>query len=148
RLAGSQKRGSQEPMFFRRTKESPPSFEQRLEAARGLGFAIEQTEGPTRYSISRAGCAAVVERSGADGVHFVEKPGILAGGEIAKLEDRGYQNFLVTKKSSHPARAEQLRALHHFDEELRKILKVPSLYNESLGTVSNRYVYDRVEGRE
>ncbi len=136
-------------MFFRRHKESPPSFEQRLEGARELGFMIEPQPGAaSRYRVSRAGCAAVVEQSGADGIRFVEKPGIVVDGEAAKLEDRGYQKFLVTRKGSHPARAEQLRALHHFDEELRKVLGVPSLYNESLGTVSNQYVYDRVEGRE
>src|SRR5712692_5697834 len=32
-------------MFFRRKKESPPSFEQRLEDARRLGFTIEAQRG-------------------------------------------------------------------------------------------------------
>ncbi len=136
-------------MFFRRKKQTPPTFEERLEAARRLDFTVEaQPDGASRYRVSRAGCAAAVEDTGASSVRFAENPGVVVDGEIAKLVDRGYQKFLVTSKGSRPAQAEQLRALHHFDEELRKALEVPSLYNESLGTVSNRYVYDRVEGRE
>ena len=33
-------------------------------------------------------------------------------------------------------------------EELREVIGEPSLYNESLGTVSNSYMYDRLKGRE
>jgi hypothetical protein len=33
-------------------------------------------------------------------------------------------------------------------EELREVVGEPSLYNESLGTTSDSYVYDRVKGRE
>ncbi len=79
----------------------------------------------------------------------MERPGILVGGEIAKLIDRGFQKFVVTSAgAARPALAEQLRAVHQFDEELRRVLHLESLYNESLGTVSNRYMYDRVQGRE
>ena len=135
-------------MFFRRKKESPPSFEEQLEAARRQGFAVEVQEGK-RVRLSKLGCAAVVEPVGEGQIRFVESPGLVIEGEIAKLVDRGYQKFLVTRDGrSRPATADQLGAVHHFDEEIRKVLRLPSLYNESLGTVSNRYVYDRVEGRE
>jgi len=47
-----------------------------------------------------------------------------------------------------PATADQLKALHGFTEELKEALSLTSLYNESLGTVSDNYFYDRVAGRE
>ena len=31
---------------------------------------------------------------------------------------------------------------------MKEATGAPSLYNESLGTVSDRYMYDRVEGRD
>ena len=136
-------------MFFRRRKQSPLSFDDRLEMARAQGFAVEPEPGaPSRFRISKLGCAAVVEPEGSAGVRFVQTPGLVIDGEIAKLLDKGYQKFLVTAQGSRPALAEQLRVVHQFDEELRRALQIPSLYNESLGTVSNRYVYDRVQGRE
>jgi hypothetical protein len=47
-----------------------------------------------------------------------------------------------------PATADHLRAIHEFTEELNEATGAPSLYNEALGTTSNVYNYDRVEGRE
>jgi hypothetical protein len=41
-----------------------------------------------------------------------------------------------------------MRAIHEFTEELREAAGTTSLYIESLGTASGRYVYDRVKGRE
>jgi hypothetical protein len=41
-----------------------------------------------------------------------------------------------------------LKALQSFAEELKVALGLPSLYNESLGTVSEAYQYDRVEDRD
>ncbi|HYM09654.1 MAG TPA: hypothetical protein VEU62_02925, partial [Bryobacterales bacterium] len=73
-------------MFFRRRKEAPPSFSQQLEAARAQGFTLEDAEAG-RVRISKHGCAAVVEHAGGGRVRFVEKPGVLVNGEIAKLVD-------------------------------------------------------------
>jgi hypothetical protein len=47
-----------------------------------------------------------------------------------------------------PATADHLRAIHEFSEELKEAAGSMSLYNESLGTTSDVYEYDRVEGRE
>ena len=47
-----------------------------------------------------------------------------------------------------PATAEQLKALHQFTEELKEAIGAPSLYNESLGTVSESYQYDRIKDRD
>ena len=41
-----------------------------------------------------------------------------------------------------------MKALQQFSEELKEALGLPSLYNESLGTVSEAYQYDRVVGRD
>jgi len=75
-------------------------------------------------------------------------PGVLIGSEISKLVNRGYQQFFKTSKAEVPATAEQLKNLQLFTEELKMALGLPSLYNESLGTVSESYHYDRVENRD
>ena len=41
-----------------------------------------------------------------------------------------------------------MKALQTFSEELKEGLGLPSLYNESLGTVSESYHYDRIEDRD
>ena len=41
-----------------------------------------------------------------------------------------------------------MKEIQAFHEDLREALGLESLYNESLGTVSNLYLYDRVEGRD
>jgi hypothetical protein len=75
-------------------------------------------------------------------------PGYLIGSEISKLVNRGYQQFLKTSKTEVPATADHLKALQQFSEELKEALGLPSLYNESLGTVSESYHYDRVKDRD
>ena len=73
-------------------------------------------------------------------------------GELARLIDRGYQKFLKTADREVPAGAADLRALYEFNRELRYAAGAPVLYNQSLGSVSDRYIYDRVwhrdEGRQ
>ena len=137
-------------MFRRRKLEQPPTFEQGLESLRKLGFTVERLPGAgDRVRVSKDRCAAVIEPSGIAGVAFVERPGIVIDGEISRLLDGGYQKFLVTRaKGKQPALAGQLRAVHQFSKELWQGLGVARLYNESLGTVSNLYLYDRLEGRE
>ena len=61
-----------------------------------------------------------------------------------KLSEQGY----FTWKEWAAALAEELKAIQNFQEDLREALCLEALYNESLGTVSNVYVYDRVEGRD
>ena len=67
---------------------------------------------------------------------------------MARLLDRGYQKFLEAGHYELPATAGQLTAIHAFSEELKELVRGTSLYNESLGTTSDRYVYDRVSGRD
>ncbi|HEX2917467.1 MAG TPA: hypothetical protein VHN81_03055, partial [Edaphobacter sp.] len=44
--------------------------------------------------------------------------------------------------------AAQLQAIHVFEEELNQVTGALGLYNESLGTTSDVYMYDRVRGRD
>lgn len=72
--------------------------------------------------------------------------GIEIHGEIAVLVDGGFQKFLVTSTGERkPALADQLKALHDFEEDLRLGLGLTSLYNESLGTTFDRHAYDGLQ---
>jgi hypothetical protein len=66
-----------------------------------------------------------------------------------ELEDRGYQKFWYSRREGKrfPITRADLETLHRFDEEVRSILGLKSLYNESLGTTNARTVYDRLTGR-
>ena len=75
-------------------------------------------------------------------------PGALIRGEVARLLDRGYQKFLKTSQFEIPASAAQLHAIHQFSEEIKLLTGETDLYNESLGTTSDCYQYDRLKGRE
>ena len=72
----------------------------------------------------------------------------MVAGEVATLLDRGHQKFWNIKRLEVPATAESLQGVHRFAEELRQVVGEPSLYNESLGTTSDSYLYDRVKGRD
>jgi hypothetical protein len=99
--------------------------------------------------VSKYGCAAeIAPASDKDGaVRLIAKGGWLLGGEISRLLDRGYQKFLKTSKLEIPATAEQLRAIHLFNEELKEAAGALVLYNEAMGTTSDVYMYDRLKGR-
>jgi hypothetical protein len=100
--------------------------------------------------VSKYGCAAEIapgEGKG-EGTRIISRPGWVLGGEISRLVDRGYQKFLKTSRLEIPATAEHLRSIHKFSEELKDAAGALVLYNESLGTVSDTYVYDRLKGRE
>lgn len=104
--------------------------------------------GSGRAMVSRGGFAAVLEDS-PDGPRVAERAGILMAGEIGKLVDGGYQKFFLAPGGrKKPALASELKALHAFQEDLRESLGLTSLYNESLGTVSTEYLYDRVQDRD
>jgi hypothetical protein len=136
-------------MFFRRERPKQLTFEDQMSAARAAGFRTESSgSGLTR--IERNGIAAVVQSAGPNGaVKFVEPAGVVMGSEIGALTDGGFQKFFTTPGGRRkPALAEELREIQDFQEDLREALNLTSLYNESLGTVSTLYVYDRVEGRD
>ena len=103
---------------------------------------------PGAFQVRKYGCAAEIAAAPDGNVELLSRPGFLLGGEIARVLDRGYQKFLKTSRLEIPATADHLRAIHDFSQELKEAAGAVSLYNESLGTTSDQYVYDRVKGRE
>ena len=134
-------------MFFRREQVKTATVAARLENLRKSGFQVTPLSGGV-HRVSRANLAVdLKEEAGA--IRTVAMAGVLIGNEIGSLVDGGYQKFLCTPTGrKKPALAEELKALHDFEEDLREALGLESLYNESLGTVSTFYMYDRVQDRD
>lgn len=135
-------------MFFRRERPKHLTFEDHLTAARKAGFRTDSS-GAGKTRIERNGIAAVFEPGEDEIPRAVERAGVVMGNEIGTLTDGGFQKFFTTPSGKRkPALAEELKEIQNFQEDLREALNLTSLYNESLGTVSNLYIYDRVEGRD
>jgi len=125
------------------------AYEDVVSWLRDHGFDVLEAPGTAnRVFVKKYGCSAAIEKDDAGGVRLFARPGYLIGGEISRLVDKGYQKFLKTSKTEIPATADHLRSVHQFSEELREAMGATSLYNEALGTVSDRYVYDRIENRD
>jgi hypothetical protein len=135
-------------MFFRTETAKKLGFQDYLAQAKAAGFTVNAM-GSSQARISRKNVAAIVQDAPGGPPNIVESAGIVVGEEIARLVDGGYQKFIVTPSGKkRAALAEDLYAIHGFEEDLRAALSLPGTYNESLGTVSNRYIYDRVEERD
>jgi hypothetical protein len=132
-------------MFFRRQKPKVTTFAERIDHLRAAGFTLEnQPDG--RVKAVKHGVAAIIGDEGANQPD-IERAGIVVGNEIASLLSGGYQMFLQTPSGKRlPAMAEQLRALHQFEDDVKEALGVTNLYNTSLGTTSRSHAYDRVAG--
>src|SRR5271154_3185636 len=130
------------------TKVDERSYEEALSWLREHGFDLLEAPGTQgRVFLKKYCCSAAIQKDG-DGVKIFAYPGYLIGSEISKLVNRGYQQFLKTAKNEIPASADHLKALQQFAEEFKEALGSPSLYNESLGTVSESYQYDRIKDRD
>jgi hypothetical protein len=128
---------------------APRTFDEAVTWLRSGDFELLEAPGTAnRIFLKKYKCSAAIEKTQDGGVRIFAYPGNLVGGEIAKLVDRGYQKFLKTSKSEISATAEHLKALHSFSEELKEAIGATSLYNESLGSVSEAYTYDRVKDRD
>jgi hypothetical protein len=129
-------------------KSRHPNFDQTLDILRSHSFDITPFAGiEGGMLVSKYGAGAVLIPH-QDETAFAISPGALIRGEVARLLDRGYQKFIKTSQYELPATAVQLQAIHQFSEELKQLTGAISLYNESLGTTSDRYQYDRLKGRE
>ena len=125
------------------------TYEEALAWLREHGFDVTDAPGATvRVFLRKYNVSAAIQKGPDDAVKIFAYPGYLIGSEISKLINRGYQQFLKTSKTEIPATADHLKALQTFSEELKEGLSLPSLYNESLGTVSESYQYDRIEDRD
>ena len=143
-----------------RTRIIVRSFEQVLQILRDSGFDIRNLPGVAgEVAVGKYGAAAILARNpkysektaSEDEQHpviWITPPGWVLRGKISRLVDRGNQKLFETPEARIAATATALKSLHRFSEELREAIGEPSLYNESLGTVSNSYMYDRVKGRE
>ena len=124
-----------------------PNFDQTLDALRAHGFDVAPcAEVAGGVLVSKHGAGAVL--TAAAPVAFAVSPGVLLGGRVARLLDRGHQKFIKTQQLEIPATASHLHAIHQFSEELKLLTGDIDLYNESLGTTSDVYLYDRLKGRE
>jgi len=131
------------------TKVEQRTYEDALSWLRDHGFDLIEAPGTqARVFVKKYNCSAAIQKNGVDGVKIFAYPGYLIGSEISKLVNKGYQQFLKTSKTEVPASADHLKSLQQFTEELKEGLGLPSLYNESLGTVSESYHYDRIENRD
>jgi hypothetical protein len=125
------------------------TYEEALAWLRDHGFDVTDAPGTSgRVFLRKYNVSAAIQKGPDDSVRIFAYPGYLIGSEISKLVNRGYQQFLKTSKAEVPATADHLKALHSFAEELKVALGLPSLYNESLGTVSESYQYDRIVDRD
>jgi hypothetical protein len=122
---------------------------QRFDVAPAQEGAKAGTKRTTQaFQVRKYGCAAEIAPAPDGSVQVLARPGWVLNGEISRLLDRGYQKFLKTSHLEIPATADHLRAIHEFSEELKETTGSMTLYNESLGTTSDVYEYDRVKGRE
>src|SRR5215831_17049439 len=131
------------------SKREQRTYEDALNWLRDHGFDVLEAPGTSgRVFVKKYNVSAAIQKDDVKGVKIFAYPGYLVGSEISKLVNRGYQQFLKTAKTEVPATADHLKALHSFSEELKEALGLPSLYNESLGTVSESYQYDRIQDRD
>src|SRR6202451_1996455 len=122
------------------------TYEEALAWLRDHGFDTTDAPGTTaRVFLRKYNVSAAIQKTPEDGVKIFAYPGYLIGSEISKLVNRGYQQFLKTSKTEVPASADHLKALQSYAGELKGALGLPSLYNESLGTLSDSYPYDRLK---
>ena len=131
------------------SKVEQKTFDEAVSWLKEHGFDVLEAPGTAgRVFLRKYNVSAAIQKDGEEGVKIFAYPGYLVGSEISKLVNKGYQQFLKTSKAEIPATADHLKALHSFSEELKEALGLPSLYNESLGTVSEAYQYDRIVDRD
>jgi hypothetical protein len=110
------------------------------------GFEVIDA-GANRVEVRKSNCTRMIERQG-DGAWLPAGPPRFGmGGTYFELEDRGYQKFWFNHGRRLPVHPNDFSTLHRFDQEVRYILGLKSLYHESLGTTNARTVYDRLDGR-
>ncbi len=125
------------------------SFQEQLDQLKRSGFSVSASNiAPGAQLVSKDGVGAVLVAGSKGGAAYAVHPGTLIKGEVARLVDRGYQKFLTTPQVELPATASQLQAIHAFHELLTQCTGGESLYNESLGTTSDLYLYDRLNNRQ
>jgi hypothetical protein len=114
----------------------------------GKNFTVQNSDGGITR-VEKYGCGADLRRTSEGKYRMTGLPTLMVGGQMAELWDAGYQKFLLTKDGrKFPAHKQRLLDLRKFNEELRAALKIPTYYNEALGSTCGVTVYDRVKGRK
>ncbi len=112
------------------------------------GFEIiEAGSKPESIEVKKYNCSQTLQRDAKGAWAPAGPPHFLVRGLKCELEDRGYQKFWYWDGKRFPIRVADLKTLHQFDQEVRSVLGLKSLYHESLGSTCARSVYDRLEGR-
>jgi hypothetical protein len=112
------------------------------------GFEIDEAGAPRgSFGVKKYNCVHYLELKGEQAWLPLSPPYFIIRGVNYELEDRGYQKFWRHQGTRFAIRKADLETLHRFDEEVREILRLRCLYNESLGTTCARTDYDRLEGR-
>lgn len=133
-------------MFFKRKEPKPPTFRNQLDALAAAGFQTRPAA--NGVVVRRQGFAALL-REDAGGAATIVESGLAVGEEIAVLTDLGFQKiFLTPSGKKTPALAEHLKGLHAFVEAVGAELGAVRFYNDGLGTINGKHIYDRVEGRD
>ncbi len=115
---------------------------------REAGFEVIETPGaPDAFAVRKGPCTVEIAHQAGGSWQPAGPPTLLVRGLDCRLEDHGYQKFWLHGEQRFPVRVSDLKTLHRFDEEVRLMLGIPSLYHESLGTRSARSAYDRLTGR-
>jgi hypothetical protein len=89
-----------------------------MENLRKVGLTVATLPGGT-IRATRENCAVDIREE--DGKVRTGQAGMLIGDEIGALVDGGYQKFFRTPSGKNkPALADELKALHNFEEDLRE----------------------------
>ena len=138
----------------RQRKKRNPNMATKTVAAQDIqkrfedaGFQVVK-DSAGRLEVKKSGFVAYLEQKGG-AWQYSGPPHFIVHGIQSELEDRGYQKFWYSavQNKRFAIRKVELEQLHRFDEEVRYLLGATSLYNEALGSVNARTVYDRLDGR-
>ncbi len=112
------------------------------------GFeTIEAGSEPKSIEVKKYNCSHTLQRDAKGAWVPAGPPYFMVRGLKCELEDRGYQKFWYGNGKRFPIGVADLKTLQRFDQEVRSLLGLKSLYHESLGSTCARSVYDRLEGR-
>jgi len=113
-----------------------------------VGFeVVDAGTSPASIEVTKNNCSLVLIRDSKGAWAPSGPPHFMVRRLKCELEDYGYQKFWYHDGKRFPIKQNDLKTLHMFDEEVRALLGLKSLYNESLGTTCARSVYDRLHGR-
>jgi hypothetical protein len=124
-------------------------YDEAVALLRNDGFDVQSAPGAAnRVVVTKYNCSAAIERNAKGGVAISTYPGPVIAGETGKLVHKGYQQVFKTSNLEVAATADRLKQLAQFTNELKRGIGSLTLWNESLGTVSEDYLYDRLKSRD